>query len=75
MNELGRRYFLFVQTARGKRIVAGAIIAVAIALDLVAAVLSSSRVHARTVGTLYSLALGVLLAGLVFMVLSRKRSS
>jgi hypothetical protein len=75
MNDLGRRYFLFIQTARGKQIVTGAIIMAAIVLDLIAASLSTSRVHARTVGTLYAAALGLLLAGLVFMVLNRKRSS
>ena len=75
MNELARRYFQFIQNARGKQIVAGAIIMAAIVLDLVAASLSSSRAHARTVGTLYAAALGLLLAGLVFMVLNRKRNS
>ncbi len=74
MNELGRRYFLFVQTAHGKRTVAGLFIGVAIVLDLIAAVLSTSRANSHTVGTLYALALGVLLAGLVFMVLNRKRT-
>jgi hypothetical protein len=74
MNDLGRRYFLFVQTARGKQTVAGAFIAVAIVLDLIAASLSSSRANAHAVGLLYALALGVLLAGLVFMVMNRKRS-
>jgi len=62
-------------TARRKQIVAGAIIMIAIVLDLIAASLSTSRAHAHTVGTLYALALGVLLAGLVFMVLNRKRST
>ncbi len=61
-------------TARGKQIVAALFIMVAIAIDLIAASLSSSRVHARTVGMLYALALGVLLAGLVFIVLNRKRT-
>jgi|GEM_PF-2837838 len=75
MNDLGRRYVLFVNTARGKQIIAGAFIMIAIVLDLIAASLSSSRVHAHTVGMLYALALGVLLAGLVFMVLNRKRRS
>ncbi|MDQ6941817.1 MAG: hypothetical protein M3169_04780 [Candidatus Eremiobacteraeota bacterium] len=74
MNDLGRRYFLFIQDARGKQIAAGAFIMVAIVLDLIAASLSSSRAHARTVGTLYACALGILLVGLVFMVLNRKRS-
>lgn len=60
--------------ARKKQIVAGAFIMVAIVLDLIAAALSSSRAHARTVGTLYALALGILVVGLVFMVLNRKRS-
>ena len=75
MNELGRRYVLFVGTARGKQIIAGAFIMVAIVLDLIAASLSSSRAHARTVGTLYAFALGILLVGLIFMILNRKRSS
>jgi uncharacterized protein (DUF697 family) len=75
MNDLGRRYFLFSGTARGKQIIAGAFIAVAVALDLIAAVLSSNgRVHARTVGTLYAFALGILLVGLIFMILNRKRT-
>jgi hypothetical protein len=74
MNDLGRRYFLFIQDARGKQIVAGALIMVAIVLDLIAAALSSSRAQARAVGTLYALALGILVVGLVFMVLNRKRS-
>ena len=75
MNDFARRYFASTQTARGKQIVAGALIGIAIALDLVAASLSTSRVHAHTVGTLYAAALGVLLAGLVFMIVNRKRSS
>ena len=62
-------------TARRKQIVAAVFIMVAIALDLVAASLSSSRAHAQTVGILYAAALVVLLAGLVFMVLNRKRSA
>ena len=62
-------------TARGKQTVAALFIMVAIALDLIAASLSSSRVHAQSVGILYALALGVLLAGLVFMIMNRKRSS
>jgi dipeptide/tripeptide permease len=61
-------------TARSKQTIAAGFIMVAIVLDLIAASLSSSRAHARTVGTLYALALGVLLAGLVFMVMNRKRS-
>ncbi len=75
MNDLGRRYFLVASTARGKQRVAGAIIIGAIAMDLAAAVLSSSHAHARAVGTLYALALGLLLVGLFFMVMNRTRSS
>ena len=62
-------------TARKKQTIAALFIMVAIALDLIAASLSSSRVHAQSVGILYALALGVLLAGLVFMIVNRKRSS
>jgi hypothetical protein len=61
--------------ARRKQTIAAVFIMVAIALDLVAAWLSSSRVHAQTVGMLYAVALAVLLAGLVFMILNRKRSA
>jgi hypothetical protein len=74
MNDLGRRYFLFSGTARGKQIIAGVIIGIAIVMDLIAATLSSSRVHAGLVGTLYALALGFLLAGLIWMFIARKRS-
>jgi uncharacterized membrane protein YccC len=74
MNDLGRRYFLFAGTARGKQIIAGAFIMIAIALDLIAASLSSSLAHARTVGILYGCALGILLVGLVYMVTNRKRT-
>jgi len=61
-------------TARTKQTIAAGFIMAAIALDLVAASLSSSRAHAQTVGVLYALALVVLLAGLVFMIVNRKRS-
>ena len=61
--------------ARGKQTIAAVFIMVAIVLDLIAASLSSSRAHASTVGALYALALGVLLAGLVYMILNRKRSA
>jgi len=74
MNHFGRHPVPSIKTARGKQVVAGAIIMIAIALDLVAASLSSSRANGHTVGLLYALALGVLLAGLVFMILNRKRS-
>ena len=62
-------------TARTKQTVAAGFIMVAIALDLVAASLSSSRAHAHTVGILYARALGILLVGLVFMIVNRKRSA
>ena len=61
-------------TARKKQTISAGFIAVAIVLDLIAASLSSSRAHARTVGELYICALVILLAGLVFMILNRKRS-
>ena len=62
-------------TARTKQTIAAGFIMAAIALDLVAASLSSTRAHAQTVGILYACALGVLLAGLVFMIVNRKRSA
>ena len=61
--------------ARGKQTIAAVFIMVAIVLDLIATSLSSSRAHSQTVGILYALALGVLLAGLVYMILNRKRSA
>ncbi len=60
--------------ARRKQTIAAVFIMVAIALDLIAASLSSSRANSRTVGTLYACALAILVAGLVFMILNRKRS-
>jgi phosphate/sulfate permease len=75
VNDLGRRYFLFAGSARGKQTITGAIIGIAIVLDLIAASLSSSRANSHTVATLYAAALGVLLAGLVYMILNRKRKS
>jgi multisubunit Na+/H+ antiporter MnhB subunit len=75
MTEFTRRYFLFASSARGKQTIAGLIIGIAIVLDLIAASLSSSRAKSNTVATLYAAALGVLLAGLVYMIINRKRSS
>jgi hypothetical protein len=71
----GRRSSPLSGTSRRKQIVAGAIIGVAIVLDLIAAMLSSStRVHSQTVAALYGCALGLLLVGLIWMILNRKRS-
>jgi hypothetical protein len=62
-------------TSRRKQITAGAIIGVAIVLDLIAAMLSSStHVHSHTVAWLYGCALGLLLVGLIWMIANRKRS-
>ena len=61
--------------ARKKQTISAAFIMVAIALDLIAATLSSTRANSRTVGALYLCALGILLVGLIFMILNRKRSS
>jgi len=74
MNDLGRKPLAVSGSARGKQIVAGVIIGIAIVLDLIAAMLSSSRVHAQTVGWLYGAALGLLLVGLIWMIAKRKRS-
>ena len=73
MNDFGRRYFLFSGTSRGKQVIAGGIIMVAIVLDLIAASLSTSRAHASTVGWLYGCALGLLLVGLIWMIANRKK--
>ena len=70
----GRRSSPLSSTSRNKQIVAGALIGVAIVLDLIAAMLSSTRVHSQTVAWLYGCALGLLLVGLIWMIANRKRS-
>jgi hypothetical protein len=72
MNDLGRRYFLFAGTARGKKIIVGVFIGVALALDLVGSVLASDGHHSREARTLFSFATGVILAGVVFILLNRR---
>ncbi len=72
MNDLARRYFLFAGTARGKKTIAAVFIGVALALDLVASLLASDGRHGREAGTLYSVATGVILVGVVFILLNRR---
>ena len=71
MNDQGRRYFLFAGTARGKKIIVGVFIGVALVLDLVGSVLGSDGHHTREARTLFSIATGVIVAGVVYILLNR----
>ena len=72
MNDLGRRYFLFIGTPRGKQIIVALIIGVAAALDLTASMLVSSGHNSRAVGLLFSLASGFMIAGVIFIFMNRR---
>jgi zinc transporter ZupT len=72
MNDLGRRYFLFSGTRRGKETIAGAAIAIAIVLDLIATTLIGSGHSSRAVGVLFSFAAGIMLVALILLVISRR---
>jgi hypothetical protein len=72
--DLGRRYFLFVGTPRGKRIVVALLICIAVVMDWTATSLVSSGHNSRFVVALFSLAAGLLIA-CVFLLLMNRRSA
>jgi len=72
MNDLGRRYSLFVSTPRGKQRILFACVAAACVLDITASLLARSNAHSQTVGKLYGLAGGFLLAAIVFFLTTRR---
>jgi len=72
MNDLGRRYFLFANTPRGKQRILFACVAVACVLDITASLMARSNVHSHTVGKLYALAGGFLMAAIIFFFTTRR---
>jgi len=72
MNDLGRRYFLFVGTPRGKQVVIGVLIALACVLDIVAGGLARTNAPSHTIRMLYALAGGMLMAGIIFLFTTRR---
>jgi hypothetical protein len=72
MNDLGRRYFLFVSTPRGKQRILVAFIISACLLDVAASLMARSNVRSHTVGALYSGAGGFLVVALIFLITTRR---
>jgi undecaprenyl pyrophosphate phosphatase UppP len=72
MNELGRRYFLFASTPRGRQRILVGLIVVACLLDVVASLMARSNIRSHTVGTLYSVAGGILLFAVIFLFSTRR---
>ena len=72
MNDLGRRYALFASSPRGKQRILVALVIVACLLDITASLMARSNVRSHTVGTLYSLAGGVLVAAVIFLFTTRR---
>jgi hypothetical protein len=72
MNDLGRRYVLFASTPRGKQRILFSLVAIACVLDISASLMARSDVHSHTVGKLYGLAGGFLLAAIIFYFTTRR---
>jgi hypothetical protein len=61
-------------TAQRKKLIVAGFIGVALALDLVASLLASDGRHSGEARTLFTVATGVILAGVVFILMYRKPS-
>jgi uncharacterized YccA/Bax inhibitor family protein len=72
MNDLGRRYWIFASTVRGKQMILGALIGLACVLDIVASFIARGSAQSHTVGSLYALSGGMLLAAVVFLFTTRR---
>jgi hypothetical protein len=72
VNGLGRRYFLFASTPRGKQRILFAFVVVACVLDVAASLMARSNARSHAVGTLYALAGGILVAAVVFLFATRR---
>jgi hypothetical protein len=70
--DLGRRYFLFSGTPRGKRIIVLVIIGVAVVMDLTSMTLIASGHNSLGVVTLSSVSAGLMIAA-VFLILTNRR--
>jgi len=72
MNDLGRRYWIFASTVRGKQTILGALIGLACVLDLVASLIARGNAQSHTVGSLYAFSGGLLLTAVVFLFTTRR---
>ena len=73
MNDLGRRYWIFASTARGKQTILGVLIGLACVLDLVASLVARGNAQSHTVRSLYAFSGGLLMAAVFFLFTSRGR--
>ena len=72
--DLGRRYFLFAGTPRGKRILILLTIGVAVVLDFASMTLIATGHNSRGVVALLSLSAGLMIAA-VFLILTNRRAA
>ena len=72
MNDLGRRYWLFASTARGKQTIVAALLVAGCVLDIVASFVARGSAQSHTVGTLYALSGGMLLAAVAVLFTTRR---
>jgi hypothetical protein len=72
MDDLGRRYFLFVGTARGKQISVGVLVGLAAVIDIAAVMLSWNGHRSPAVRTLDTLGAGLLAAAGISMFMNRR---
>jgi hypothetical protein len=70
--DVGRRYLLFVGTPRGKRIISTSIFGAGAVMQLTASILVATGHNSRGVVTLSSLAAGLLIAGVFFILMNRR---
>jgi hypothetical protein len=72
MNDLGRRYYLFMSTPKNRQKVLGAAIAAAAILNLIGSTYGQSHAHSRTVAVLFGISFLLLGAAVVLMFTYRK---
>ena len=70
--DAGRRYVLFVGTLRGRQIISAWIFGVGAVMQLTASLLVNSGHNNRAVAVLSSLAAGLLIGGVFFILMNRR---
>ena len=72
MNDLGRRYWLFIGNPKNRQRVLGAAIGAAAILNLIGTAYGQSHAHSRTVAVLFGISFLLLGAAVVLMFTTRK---
>jgi hypothetical protein len=72
MNDLGRRYYLFAGTQRGKQRILVLCVAAACVLDITASLMARNNAQRHLAGSLYALAGGFLFAAIIFFFMARR---